>query len=130
MNLPAVIRISFFIAILTIAMLTRSEAQTPAAECAYNLAVIDAGGRVSKNSNEVARLTQLVANISRLTKESPETIGDCTVFTQEYLEKQGVKVSSYRLLTETYNTLRGVPAGTVTFKDTLALVGTLLAVEK
>ena len=101
-----------------------------AAECGYLLAVIDAKGPVSRSSVEVALETQLVENISRLTNEEPQTIGDCTVYTKQVLERDhGVKVSNCRLLTETYNGLRVAPAGTLTFKDALALVGTTLSSE-
>ena len=65
-----------------------SEADSP---IEYKLAVIDAGGYVSKDHITVARFRSLLEQLSKTYVEDKQQIADMTVTTQNLLRKEGIQ---------------------------------------
>ncbi|GLI55960.1 hypothetical protein PM10SUCC1_14740 [Propionigenium maris DSM 9537] len=75
-------------------------------ELAYQVAVINNNGAISKNDISVKRSKYLLQNISKHVVETPQQVADMSVIGMQSLEnKYGIKVSLITILEEMNKTL-------------------------
>ncbi len=97
---------------------------------AHDLAIIDAGGDVAKDSRAVQRFEVLLAYLSRACDVSEQEIADATVAMKDILrDKHGCRVSNLDLLKNVFVALKDHPPGTMGFKDALAAVALLICMD-